>query len=134
MTTRRILASFLLVGLPLATGCQGNRQTLHSGNQRHGFFARLFGKKDHEEPKPNTACVPQDPGYASMYMEGPSLMGAPSCNTGTILPGSALPCAPGTGGAISPIAPNTGAPNPSRTVPYANPIPASPTKLSPTID
>lgn len=145
MNARRVLYTTLFVGLPFVVGCQtGNQGTLTSSTQRQGLFGgRLCGKKHHDEPKPAATCLPQqDYGHyngSAMYMEGPSLMGGSSCSscsTGTVLPGSSLPCAPGTSGALTPTPamPGAPAPAPSRTVPQAQPIEARPTKLSPSID
>ncbi len=148
MKARRILFAALFVGLPFVVGCQtGNQGTLTSSTQRHGLFGGLLcGKKHHDEPKPvaaATTCLPQqDYGQyngSAMYMEGPSLMGGASCSScssGTVLPGSSLPCSPGTSGTLTPTpsGPGAPAPAPSRTVPQAQPIEARPTKLSPSID
>jgi len=148
MNARRLTFAALFVGLPFVVGCQtGNQGTLTSSTQRHGLFGGLLcGKKHHEEPKPAATCLPQqDYGQytgSAMYMEGPSLMGGmggsscSSCSTGSVLPGSSLPCAPGSSGALTPTPAMPGAPTPapSRTVPQAQPIEARPTKLSPSID
>ncbi|GEM_PF-6874849 len=152
MKARHYLGFALLAALPWVTGCTSSRTATTSAPQSsnsgglcggQGFFARLCGKK--EPPKQTQGCLPQ---YSNdhqgqmyqgtaMYMEGPSLGMGSSCSTcgttGTMLPGSSLPCAPGTPGTQG--APGViGQPGtnvqPSPIRPYAQPAPANSTKLS----